>query len=73
MGRHELVRAEPEQLAAAGVRRISTGGSLARAALGEMMRAARELKERGTCRYAERALPDADVARQMRQVPREPI
>lgn len=37
-----------DDLADAGVRRISTGGSLSRAALGEMIRAAQELKDYGT-------------------------
>lgn len=55
-------------LSKAGVRRISTGGSLARAALGEMIRAATELKERGTYTYADKAISDADAADQMRAV-----
>jgi 2-methylisocitrate lyase-like PEP mutase family enzyme len=37
-----------EELAAAGVKRISVGGSFARAALGAFVRAAREVKEKGT-------------------------
>ena len=37
-----------DELAAAGVRRISVGGALSRAALGEFIRAAREIRERGT-------------------------
>ncbi|WP_299963516.1 isocitrate lyase/phosphoenolpyruvate mutase family protein [uncultured Roseobacter sp.] len=53
-------------LSKAGVRRISTGGSLARAALGEMIRAATELKEHGTYDYAEKAISDASAAGQMR-------
>ena len=44
-------------LAAAGVKRISTGGSLARAALGAMTRAAAEIRDLGTFTYATRALP----------------
>jgi 2-methylisocitrate lyase-like PEP mutase family enzyme len=40
-----------------GVRRISLGSGLARAALGEMLRAAEEIRERGTFSYATRALP----------------
>lgn len=56
-------------LSAAGVRRISTGGSLARAALGEMVRAATELRTEGTYGYAERAISDADAARHMRIKP----
>ncbi len=52
-----------EELAAAGVKRISVGGSFARAALGGFVRAAREVKERGTFTYAADALPSADVKR----------
>ncbi len=37
-----------EELAAAGAKRISVGASLARAALGGFVRAAREMKEHGT-------------------------
>ena len=59
-----------DNLSSAGVRRISTGGSLARAALGEMIRAAQELKECGTFEYSKRAISDADAARQMRVIPR---
>ena len=40
------------ELAAAGVRRVSTGGSLARAAYGALMAGARELLADGTSRYA---------------------
>ena len=59
-----------EDLSAAGVRRISTGGSLARAALGEMIRAAVELRDLGTYEYSEKAITDADAAAQMRRIPR---
>jgi len=59
-----------DDLSAAGVRRISTGGSLARAALGEMIRAAQELKDCGTFGYSKRAISDADAASQMRILPR---
>ncbi len=52
-----------EELAAAGVKRISVGGSFARAALGGFVRAAREVKERGTFTYAADALPSAEVKR----------
>lgn len=55
-----------DDLSTAGVRRISTGGSLARAALGEMIRAAQELKEFGTYSYSAKAISDADAAYQMR-------
>ena len=50
-----------EQLRAAGVKRISIGGSFARAALGAFIRAAREVKEKGTFTYAADALSDADA------------
>jgi 2-methylisocitrate lyase-like PEP mutase family enzyme len=52
-----------EELAAAGVRRISVGGSFARAALGGLVRAAREVKEKGTFTYAADALASAEVKR----------
>ena len=41
------------ELAAVGVRRVSTGGSLAAAAYGALMAGARELSSDGTSRYAE--------------------
>jgi 2-methylisocitrate lyase-like PEP mutase family enzyme len=50
-----------ERLAVAGVKRISVGGSFARAALGELVRAAREVKERGTFTYASGAISHADA------------
>ena len=52
-----------EGLAAVGVKRISVGGSFARAALGALIRAAREVKEKGTFTYAADALPSAEVKR----------
>ena len=53
------------QLARAGVKRISVGGSFARAALGGFIRAANEVRERGTFTYAVEALPDAEAQRLM--------
>jgi 2-methylisocitrate lyase-like PEP mutase family enzyme len=50
-----------DELQAAGVKRISVGGSFARAALGGFMRAAREVKERGTFTYAADAISHADA------------
>lgn len=50
------------ELSAAGVRRISVGGSFARAALGAVMRAAREVREAGTFGYAADALPGEFIA-----------
>ncbi len=48
-------------LAALGVRRISLGSALSRAALGAFLRAAREIREQGTFRFAEDALPYAEA------------
>jgi 2-methylisocitrate lyase-like PEP mutase family enzyme len=45
------------QLAEAGVRRVSTGGSLAWAAYGALVDAAAELRDSGTSTYLDRALP----------------
>jgi 2-methylisocitrate lyase-like PEP mutase family enzyme len=50
-----------EELAAVGVKRISVGGSLARAALGAFVRAANEMKENGTFTYVAEALPPAEA------------
>jgi len=49
------------ELAALGVRRISVGSALSRAALGAFVQAAREIQEHGTFRFAEDALPYADA------------
>ncbi len=54
-----------EELGAAGVKRISVGGSLARAALGAFFRAAREIKDKGTFTYAQEAISQADISRYM--------
>ena len=55
------------ELSDAGVRRISVGGSFARAALGALLRAAEEVKSSGTFGYAADAIPGAVVARLMSQ------
>jgi 2-methylisocitrate lyase-like PEP mutase family enzyme len=49
------------ELAALGVRRISVGSALSRAALGAFVRAAREIRERGTFAFAEEAIPYPEV------------
>jgi 2-methylisocitrate lyase-like PEP mutase family enzyme len=54
-----------EDLAAAGVKRISVGGSFARAALGAFVRAAREVKEKGTFTFATEAIPHAEASAYM--------
>jgi 2-methylisocitrate lyase-like PEP mutase family enzyme len=53
------------ELAEAGVKRISVGGSFARAALGAFVRAAHEVKDHGTFGYAADAIPHADARRFM--------
>jgi 2-methylisocitrate lyase-like PEP mutase family enzyme len=48
-------------LAALGVRRVSVGGSLARAAFGGFLKASRELKERGTFGFTAEATPHTEL------------
>lgn len=50
-----------QDLATLGVRRISVGGSLARAAYGAFMRAAEEMATSGTFDYAAEAVPHAKI------------
>jgi 2-methylisocitrate lyase-like PEP mutase family enzyme len=59
-----------EELAAVGVKRISVGGAFARAALGAFVRAAREVKEKGTFTFAADALPHAEAKGYMADVKR---
>ena len=54
-----------KELEAAGVRRISVGGSFARAALAGMMSAALEVKEHGTFTYSTHAMSAAEAASYM--------
>jgi 2-methylisocitrate lyase-like PEP mutase family enzyme len=49
------------ELATAGVRRISLGSALARAALGAFLRAEREVKERGAFTFADAAAAFAEL------------
>ncbi|HYC14326.1 MAG TPA: isocitrate lyase/phosphoenolpyruvate mutase family protein, partial [Stellaceae bacterium] len=49
------------ELAAAGVRRISLGSALSRAALGALVKAAREIQTSGTFGFMKDALPYADA------------
>lgn len=55
------------ELSEIGVKRISVGGSFARAALGELVRAATEVRDEGTFLYSSRAIPDAEAAAYMSQ------
>ena len=50
------------ELANAGVKRVSVGGSFARAALGALVRAANEVLEQGTFTYADQALSHTDAS-----------
>jgi len=50
------VQLSQKDLSKLGVKRISTGSSLSRAALGAFMRAGQEMMDKGTFRYAEDAL-----------------
>jgi 2-methylisocitrate lyase-like PEP mutase family enzyme len=45
-----------------GVKRISVGGSLARAALGAFLRAAREMQDEGTFAFASEAASYRDLS-----------
>ena len=51
------MRLKVQELIDLGVRRVSVGGSLARAAYGELLRAASELQTRGTLDFARNAVP----------------
>jgi len=51
------------ELSDAGVRRISVGASMARAALGAFIRAAREVKDEGTFDYAAEAATFAEIGK----------
>jgi 2-methylisocitrate lyase-like PEP mutase family enzyme len=59
-----------EELGAVGVKRISVGGALARAALASLMRAAREMRERGTFTFSAEAMPFAEVSGYMAETER---
>ncbi|HEU0301369.1 MAG TPA: isocitrate lyase/phosphoenolpyruvate mutase family protein [Longimicrobium sp.] len=50
-----------DELAALGVKRISVGSALSRAALGAFVRAAEEIRDHGTFRFADDALPFAEA------------
>jgi 2-methylisocitrate lyase-like PEP mutase family enzyme len=57
-----------EQVAALGVRRISVGSALSRAALGAFVRAAKEIREHGTFAFAEDAIAFAEANQLMASV-----
>lgn len=49
------------ELSELGVRRVSVGSALSRAALGAFLRAAREMREHGTFAFAESAVPFGEI------------
>jgi 2-methylisocitrate lyase-like PEP mutase family enzyme len=51
-----------QELAAIGVKRVSVGGSLARAALGGFLRAAEEMRQHGTFTYGEDAVSSRRIS-----------
>lgn len=51
------------ELAALGVKRISIGGSLARATFGLIRRAAQEMREQGSFTFADQQIPDSKLCR----------
>ena len=59
------------ELAQAGVRRISVGGALARAAWAGFLQAATEIAEQGTFTTLARAVPFAEINRSFSSFPRE--
>ena len=52
-----------DALAALGVKRVSVGGALARAALGAFLRAAKEMAQDGTFTFTQAAVPGRDINR----------
>jgi 2-methylisocitrate lyase-like PEP mutase family enzyme len=71
MGLHG-VQLSLTELSAIGVRRISVGSALARAALGAFLRAAQEMRDHGTFTFAEQAVPYRDLSA-MFAPPAEPL
>ncbi len=51
-----------DELSELGVKRISVGGSLSRVAYGAMLRAGREMLERGTFGFADEAVPMSEIS-----------
>ena len=50
------------ELASLGVKRVSVGSALARAAFGTLIDAAREMREHGTFAFADRAVAFRDIS-----------
>lgn len=56
------VRLDVATLSGIGVKRVSVGSALSRAALGAFLRAAREMRDRGTFTFSEEAVSFADIS-----------
>jgi 2-methylisocitrate lyase-like PEP mutase family enzyme len=56
------VRLSLAELSGLGVKRVSVGSALSRAALGAFLRAAREMRERGTFSFADEAVSYGDIS-----------
>jgi 2-methylisocitrate lyase-like PEP mutase family enzyme len=56
------VRLSLADLSAMGVRRVSVGSTLSRAALGAFLRAAREMREHGTFSFADEAVSFREIS-----------
>ncbi len=52
-----------KQLADLGVRRVSIGGSLARATFGLIRKAAQEIQQQGSFEYAKQQIPDSELCK----------
>jgi 2-methylisocitrate lyase-like PEP mutase family enzyme len=55
------------ELSALGVKRVSVGSALSRAALGAFLRAAQEMKERGTFTFAAEAVSFRDIGAMLKE------
>ena len=55
-----------QELAQAGVKRISIGGALCRLALAHMIKGAREMKERGSFSWLAEMIPSAELTKMFR-------
>jgi 2-methylisocitrate lyase-like PEP mutase family enzyme len=64
-GATPVLRPTVAELAEAGARRVSVGSALSRAALGAVLRAGREMAERGTFGFADEAVPFGEANRLM--------
>jgi 2-methylisocitrate lyase-like PEP mutase family enzyme len=60
------VQLDLAQLSAAGVRRVSVGSSLSRVAFGTFLRAAREMRDRGTFGFAEETTSSDEISAMFR-------